>query len=263
VSGLETVVKSHVGKVRTRNEDSALLLHWQMHGQEETERITLAAVADGMGGHANGHVASKMALRGLASALVQGLANAPLEGFARLPDNQVVDLLSSAVAGAVQRVNQAVEFGLNDMGATLCAALFVGDRAVIANIGDSRAYLIDGSIQQITTDHSVVAQLVSRGELTAEEARVHPRRNEIYKMIGFGRPVQPDLFTLELQPGDLLLLCSDGLSNLVTEAELFGSLAGGRPMEGGAQALVDLALHRGADDNVTLVGVRVPHKGGR
>ncbi len=251
------MIKTHVGRVRQRNEDSAVLMQWQMQGQEAPENLLLAAVSDGMGGHANGQIASKMALRGLSSALMTGLANAPLEGIGRLTDDQVTELLGAAVAGAVQRVNQAAEFGLNDMGATLCATLFFGDLAVIANIGDSRAYLIAETIQQITTDHSVVNQLVSRGELTAEEARKHPRRNEIYRMIGFGRPVQPDLFTLQLQTGDLLLLCSDGLSNLVTDTELLVALAGGKALAPAMQGLIDLALARGGDDNITLVAVRV------
>ncbi|MFZ5823379.1 MAG: Stp1/IreP family PP2C-type Ser/Thr phosphatase [Bacillota bacterium] len=254
----EATCKSDVGRVRQRNEDSALLMHWQMEGHDSGAMLLLAAVADGMGGHANGHLASKMALRALAASLTQGFANAPLEGIASLSDEKLVDLLAAAVDGAVQKVNQAAEYGLNDMGCTLTAALLVGSRAFIANIGDSRAYLIAESPQQITTDHSVVAQLVSKGELTPEEARVHPRRNEIYRMIGFGRPVQPDLFTLQLQADDVLLLCSDGLSNLVSDEELQAAVAGGQSLEQAAQGLVDVANSRGGDDNITVVLVRTP-----
>ena len=142
------------------------------------------------------------------------------------------------------------------MGSTVVAGLLHASKVTLAHVGDSRAYLIAESIQQITTDHSVVAQLVSKGELTPDEARVHPRRNEIYRMIGFGRPVQPDLFTLQLQAGDVLLLCSDGLSNLVTDDELRATVAGGQSLEQAAQGLVDVANSRGGDDNITVVLVR-------
>lgn len=252
----EIVIKTDTGRVRQRNEDSAIAIDWRLAGSPPGDTVLLAAVSDGMGGHSNGHVASKMVLRSLGASLAQGLANAPLEGVGSLSEEQLIDLLASAVQGAVQRLNQAAEHGLNDMGATLCTALVVENQAFIANIGDSRAYLIDGSIQQLTTDHSVVAQLAARGELTPEEARVHPRRNEIYRMIGFGRPAHPDFATLQLEPGDVLMLCSDGLTNLVTDEEIREALVAGSPLEAAAEQLIDLANSRGGDDNITIVAVR-------
>lgn len=256
--------KTDTGRVRQRNEDSVIVMKWELAGQGPGDTVLLAAVSDGMGGHANGQLASKMALRSLAATLAGGLANVPLEGMGVLTEDQIVDLLAAAVQGAVNRVNQAADYGLNDMGATLCAALITDTRAFIANVGDSRAYLIDSEIQQITTDHSVVAQLVSKGELTPAEARAHPRRNEIYRMIGFGRPVQPDFFTLQLRPGDRLLLCSDGLSNLVTDEELLSLAGSGEPLDGVAERLVELANSRGGDDNITVMLVQAPTSfGGR
>lgn len=264
-SQFETIQMTDAGQVRQRNEDSALLLSWQMVGEHPGGEVLLAAVADGMGGHANGHVASKMALRALGAALAQGLSRAPLEGAETLTDDQVVNLLNEAVAAASNQVNQAEQFGLVDMGTTLCAALVVGPTAYLANVGDSRAYLVEqGAVQQITQDHSLVAQLVAKGELTPAEAQVHPKRNEIYRMLGFGRPSQPDFFTLQLQEGDTLVLCSDGLTNMVSDAELHEALSG--PLELGAAAagLIDLANSRGGLDNITLVAVRVkPAAGGR
>lgn len=257
VAAFDIALKTDVGRVRQRNEDSAIAMDWRMEGHQAGGGVLLAAVSDGMGGHSNGHIASKMALRSLVASMAQGLANAPMEGLERLSDDQMIDLLAAAVEGAVQKVNQAADYGLNDMGATLCAALLVGKRAFLANIGDSRAYLIGGSIQQLTTDHSVVAQLVSRGELTPEEARVHPRRNEIYRMIGFGRPVQPDFFTLDMEANDVLLLCSDGLTNLVHDEEIQSLMTAGPSLDTAAQQLVDLANSRGGDDNITVVALRV------
>lgn len=254
----EVSLKTDTGRVRQRNEDSAMVMDWHLDGNPPGDRVLLAAVSDGMGGHANGHLASKMVLRSLSATLAGGLANAPMEGVGMLSDDQVIDLLAAAVQGAVQRMNQAAEYGLNDMGATLSTALIVDNRAFLANVGDSRAYLIDGAIQQITTDHSVVAQLVAKGELTPAEAKTHPRRNEIYRMIGFGRAVQPDFFTLQLRPGDVLLLCSDGLSNLVTDEEMLGAVGGGQSLDAATEGLVSLANSRGGDDNITVVAVR-PH----
>ncbi len=260
ISHFETVTRSDVGRVRHRNEDSALLLQWEMFGEQAGGQVALAAVADGMGGHANGNIASKMALRALSAALVQGLSRAPLEGPELLAPEQLANMLAEAVAAAAQQLIQAEQYGLVDMGTTLCGALFVGSGAYIANVGDSRAYLIDGeqgTIQQITQDHSLVAQLVAKGELTPEEALVHPKRNEIYRMLGFGRQAQPDLFTLQLQAQDTLLLCSDGLTNMVSDEELRQMLSGDLPLKEGADRLIDLANSRGGLDNITLVAVRV------
>lgn len=250
-------VRTDTGRVRSHNEDSSLLLQLELFAQPEAAPALLGAVADGMGGHTNGQLASKMALRALAASVVQGLNRAPLEGPQALTQEQAVNLLAEAVQASAAQLAEAERHGLVDMGTTLCAALLLGRRAFIANLGDSRAYLYDGELQQITEDHSVVAQLVARGELTPEEARSHPRRNEIYRMLGFGRITRPDLFVLDLEPGDLLLLCSDGLTGHVTDAELASLLSAGRPLEETAAELVASANQAGGEDNITALLIRV------
>lgn len=253
----DMAVRTDTGRVRSHNEDSSLLLQLELFSQPKSEPVLLGAVADGMGGHSNGQLASKVALRALASGLVQGLNRAPLEGPQSLTQEQAVNLLAEGVQAASAQLAEADRHGLIDMGTTLCAALLIGRRAFIANLGDSRAYLHAGELQQITEDHSIVAQLVAKGELTPEEALNHPRRNEIYRMLGFNRSSQPDLFILDLQPGDRLLLCSDGLTGHVRDAELESLLAAGKPLDETADELVALANQRGGEDNITALLIQV------
>ncbi|HLO04356.1 MAG TPA: protein phosphatase 2C domain-containing protein [Symbiobacteriaceae bacterium] len=233
-----------------------MTLEWSLLGEGAPERLLLAAVADGMGGHEGGEIASRLVARALGDSIATGLSRAPLEGL-ELGSDTLATLLERGVAAASARVAEAGEHGLVEMGTTLCAALVTASGACVANVGDSRAYLIDGGAQQITTDHSLVQRLVDQGAITPAEALDHPNRHEIYRMIGFGRQAQPDLFALPLQPGDVLLLCSDGLSNLVSPAELAGAFDGQPPLGPAVDSLIRLALDRGAPDNVTAVAVRL------
>lgn len=252
MSPYAVALQTDVGRVRPSNEDSGLALQLQF---TDHEPLLLAAVADGMGGHSHGQLASRVALRSLAAAVMQGLARVPLEGAQALADEQLVNLLQGAVQAAAQQLAEAERHGLVDMGTTLCAALLVGKRAFLANLGDSRAYLYDGNLQQLTEDHSVVQQLVNKGELTPAEAEHHPRKNEIYKLLGMGRQSQPDLFTLELEAGDRLLLCTDGLTGPVGDQELRQQLK--KPLGQAVEDLIDLANRRGGDDNITALLIEV------
>ena len=255
----ETVIRTGRGCVRSRNQDVAMTMEWSLLGEGAPERILLATVADGMGGHERGEVASRLVARALGDSVATGLSRAPLEGL-DLGSDALADLLQRGVAAATARLMEAGEHGLVEMGTTLVAALVTGSGACVANVGDSRAYLIDGEAQQITTDHSLVQRLVDQGAITPEEALDHPNRHEIYRMIGFGRQAQPDLFALPLQAGDVLLLCSDGLSNLVTPAELAAAFDRRPPLGQAVDHLVNLALERGAPDNVTALAVRLSER---
>lgn len=253
----ERVIRTDRGCVRNRNQDVGFTMEWSLVGEGAPEQLLLALVADGMGGHERGEVASRLVARAMGDSVATGLSRAPLEGIGPGSDH-LADLLQRGVAAASARLAEAGEHGLVEMGTTLCAALLTEAGACVANVGDSRAYLIDdGEAQQITTDHSVVQRLVDQGAISAAEAIDHPSRHEIYKMLGFGRQVQPDLFALPLQPGDVLLLCSDGLSNLVLPTELAAAFAAGAPLGPAVDRLLRLALERGAPDNVTAVAVRL------
>lgn len=246
---------SDAGRIRSRNEDASLLLQWEMAGAGAQVPVLLAAVADGMGGHEGGHLASALALRTLAAATLQRLCALPAGG--PVGEAQLIAALREAIAAAAANVNAACA-RRGPMGCTLAAALLWGRRLLVANVGDSRVYLVHQQLQQLTVDHSLVARLVAQGEISAEEARVHPRRHEIYRMIGFGRAAQPDFYAVDLVAGDAVLLCSDGLYTMVPEADLYAVFR--RPGLSDAERcrlLVAMANDAGGEDNITAVLIRV------
>ncbi len=228
---------SHVGRVRTVNEDRAL------------EGLTLFAVADGMGGHAGGEVAAAIAVEALEA------------GFNRTPT-------MDGLVAAVQDANRAVwERGVGDqalrgMGTTVTAAALVatadGDRLVLVNVGDSRSYRFhDGTLDQLSVDHSVAEELVAQGALSEAEAAVHPKRHILTRALGIGPQVEVDLWEVVPEDGDRYLLCSDGLSNEVLPDGIAGVLSSVRDPHEAAETLVGLANQSGGNDNITAVVVDV------
>lgn len=226
--------KSITGK-RSRNEDCALIL--------QTERVQACAVSDGMGGHAAGEMASKTAVESL-------------QDWLGVPDAEPVSLLRRAFLQANDKVytlsySDPSMFG---MGCTLVAAMLHPDTFYAANVGDSRLYLFHGNtIRQITKDHSFVAELVMRGIITPEEAKTHPRRNLITRAIGTDESVEVDLFCEDWKAGDILLLCSDGLCGVLTDAQLASHLMDAADLSAACDSLVQHALDAGSTDNITVV----------
>lgn len=252
---------SDVGRVRTTNQDSYCAVDlrpaWDGHA---------FAVADGMGGHMAGEVASAVAVMTFLDAVREHLARADGEAS-----------LAQAIIAAFHAANAAVatadpppaagagktNHGQPGMGTTLTAVLVNGQALAWGHVGDSRAYLFHaGELRQLTQDHSVVGELVRQGRLSAVEAAVHPQRNVLTSALGMPTLEQIDNGRAELQPGDALLLCTDGLSNLVGPQELAKAVrdASGSPDDWDTLAarLVELANRRGGHDNVTLVAVMVP-----
>jgi len=233
VTVLRSGSATHVGRVRAVNEDRSI------------ESSTLFAVADGMGGHAGGEVAAGTAIDSLE------------RGFSHEPS-------ADGLVDAVHEANQAVwEQGHSDpslrgMGTTLVATALVpteeGDRLVVVNIGDSRAYqLHQGALSQLSVDHSVAEALVARGELSEEEAQIHPHRHILTRALGVDPDVEVDVWELVPEQGDRFLLCSDGLTNEVDAEEIRRVLVEtGDPREA-AESLVDLANEAGGNDNITAV----------
>ena len=222
-----------VGRVRTVNEDRAL------------EGTTLFAVADGMGGHAGGEVASAIAIEALQT------------GFTRTPT-------TDGLVAAVQEANRAVwQAGVQDqalrgMGTTVVAAALVamgeGDRLVLVNVGDSRAYRFHaGSLVQLSLDHSVAEELVARGELSEAEAAVHPHRHILTRALGVAPAVEVDVWDVVPVEGDRFLLCSDGLTNEVVPDLITSVLATISDPKAAAEKLVSLANESGGNDNITAV----------
>ncbi len=221
---------THVGLVRRQNEDSFV------------GSSGLYAVCDGMGGARAGEVASEVACRVLTD----------------MPSNPGAEELREAITRANQLIRERslADPTLAGMGTTLTAASGTGGLLTIAQVGDSRAYLLRaGELRQVTEDHSLVAELIRRGQLTPEQAAVHPHRSIITRALGTEETVRPDILELSLEAGDRVMLCSDGLSGMVPEDELEMTLGAGEDPQGVADGLVEAALRHGGEDNVTVVVV--------
>ncbi len=249
---------SDVGCMRALNEDSVLTLEMTRIRRSIGEPLGLYAVADGMGGHAAGDVASALAIDTLARKAISELWVDYLTDSETLPDASVW------LKAAIQEANQAV-FGrrrasTSDMGTTIVAALVCcsKNKVTIAHAGDSRAYVINqAAIRQVTTDHSLVQRLIQLGQLTPEEARTHPQRNVIYKNLGDKPRVEPDVTEITLEPDDRLLLCSDGLSGMLSDATIHRIvMAAGSPQEA-CRRLVEAANEAGGEDNISVIVVQL------
>jgi PPM family protein phosphatase len=226
-----------VGRMRKNNEDSYL------------SSQPVAAVADGMGGHSAGEVASAIAIEELAALGSRG----PWES-----ETAATDDLKQAILRANRRIREmaASDRKLNGMGTTLVALLEDGDMVHVANVGDSRGYLLrQGELSQVTVDHSLVQELVDDGRLSPEDAERHPQRSVITRALGIEPEVEFDLFTYKLQVGDRLLLCSDGLSDVVEPTQIRNVLLRVRNSHQAARKLVTVANEQGGPDNITVIVV--------
>ena len=234
------------GCVRKMNQDA--------YDIQQLDRNTLlCVVCDGMGGAKSGNIASSLAVD-VFSQEIQRFWTANMEW------DRADQLMKSAVKLANFTVyDQAMQFEEFDgMGTTLVAAFIRGRKASIVNVGDSRAYRINqNGIRQITKDHSVVQMMVDRGELTAEMAKRYPGKNLITRAVGTEASVSCDVFRQELSKGDYLLLCSDGLSNLLDDQEILFEVVHGVNKERCCKRLLDIAISRGSPDNVTCVLVSI------
>lgn len=209
----------------------------------------LLVVCDGMGGAKSGNVASRLATEVFVGE-VRRTAREDMNA------GQIGQMLRDAVSLANQAVfeQSKVSSDFTGMGTTLVAAVLLSDRAVIANVGDSRAYIFDkDGIRFMTVDHSLVELMVRRGEITREQAKTHPSKNLITRAVGTEANVDCDLYNQELRPGDAVLLCSDGLSNEMADQEILFEVVHGVQKDGCCQRLLDIAKGRGAPDNVTVV----------
>lgn len=232
---------SDIGKVRQQNQDAFRV-------EEPAPERVLMVVCDGMGGARAGNVASELAASAFGDAVLEALK-----------DPNLGSEIPSMMADAVKDANRAVwNRGSTDldclgMGTTLVAALVLEKTCHIVNVGDSRAYWVNAEgIRKITRDHSVVEDLVLRGEITPEQARTHPQKNLITRALGTTEGTKADLYEETCEAGSFLLLCTDGLTNVVTDQEiLYEIIHGGKP-EDCCKRLLDTALQRGAPDNVTV-----------
>jgi serine/threonine protein phosphatase PrpC len=242
---MKTVGLSDRGKIREINEDAFRIL-------DSLEARVLAVVADGMGGHLAGEVASRMAVDSVCNTV-----GARLREAAEPTDEK--ELLYEVIERANEEIYQfsMQNSQLSGMGTTIVAALADANRLLVAHVGDSRLYLCsEGQLIQLTEDHSHVQNLVNQGIITAEEAKFHPKRNIILRALGTDPFVEIDLLEYRWQQQDIVLMCSDGLSNLVSDEELLHALQLAWEPQEILQWLIDKANGYGGDDNITAVFMR-------
>jgi serine/threonine protein phosphatase PrpC len=241
--------RTDVGRKREHNEDSFLI----------ADDLSLYVVADGMGGHAGGDIASRLAVATIERVVRQARERpgGPFSVRAPLPESPLADLLRDAVEAACTAIYRKAQEDpdLSGMGTTVSALLVQGRDVFIAHVGDSRVYLSRGRLlQQITEDHSLVNEQVKAGVITAEEARTSRFKNIITRSVGFEEEVLVDVMGVVAEPGDVFVLCSDGLANMVEDGEI-GEMARRIPFDELPDRLVDLANARGGEDNITVVCV--------
>lgn len=228
---------TEVGLVRKQNEDSICVI----------PDLAFFAVADGMGGHLAGEIASKMAIESITHQLKSGnmkeIDKLLLEG---------VYLANAKIFSTARK-----ETSYRGMGTTITAAVISKRQLILAHVGDSRAYIIrDRKIHLLTEDHSLAQEMVRNGGITKEQARAHPHRNVLTRALGTDLSVDVDLFKFNLENRDIVLLCSDGLSGLLEDSEILGLVSVNDPARA-AQNLVDEALNRGGTDNISVIVVVV------
>jgi serine/threonine protein phosphatase PrpC len=233
--------KTDIGRIRLVNEDRSVV-------QNELNGFVLAIVADGMGGHQAGDIASQMAIEAIQ------------EHLQTLEKEMSIDMCKAALQTAIEKANQTVyEFALSreqyyGMGTTVVAILANEQFLAIGHIGDSRAYLVTvDKIIQLTEDHSLVTELLRSGQITAEEANHHPRRNVLTRALGTDANVEVEVGHLEWQRDDIVLMCSDGLSGQLDSHVLFSILHKEQDLDWKADQLVAEALQAGGDDNISVI----------
>ena len=235
-----------VGKVRTIDEDSILAADLSFGVNSESSKFLLLAVADGMGGHAKGEEASKIALNAIARTVIPELFN----------DTPFTELLEKGIQNANQDIlDYTAKYPESSgMGTTSVCAVVKGNEVHLANVGDSRAYVIsDDEIRGVTTDHSYVQALVDEGKITQAEAREHPKKNIITKAVGISPSVEADKSILTLGSDESLLLCCDGVIAHLTDEDIHKIINDSPDPQSACQKIVDTANERGGSDNISLI----------
>ena len=263
---LQAASHSDAGDVRRSepNEDSTLVLMLQRIHESNAQPSGVFIVADGLGGHDNGQVASRMTISIIAERMVRELFAEPLltekEGEAPKPfdEDGIVALLRGAVEDANTALCQVNERDKTDMGSTITGFMVVGDHAYILNVGDSRTYMLrGGQLYKLTNDHSLVEQLVAGGLIEPDDVYTHPQRSQIFRSLGDKLNVQIDIFKQQLLPGDIVLSCSDGLWEMVRNPQIESILNAASDPQTACYQLVETANANGGEDNISAVLVFV------
>lgn len=240
---MKIVAKTDKGLVRSSNQDAYAV--GELPGE-----VAWAVVCDGMGGEAGGNIASALAVKVISEKITSAYNE-------KMRDASIKNLLDSAICAAnIEVYDMAYSRpDLQGMGTTVVAVIVRDKTAFIAHAGDSRAYIVSGeTIQQITTDHSLVQNMVDRGEITAEQAQHHPKKNLITRAVGVEKRIDIDFSEIDLNDNETLILCTDGLSNFVTNEEMIDDIKDGQ-YYAFADRLVKRANKNGGGDNITVVAI--------
>ena len=240
-----------VGKQRELNEDSVFAMTTIMAGNSGNLPFGLYIVADGMGGHQFGEVASNAAIRSVAGYVVKKFH----PYLFQINSEPMEESFQEIMQAAVREAQRAIQKEAPGSGTTLTAALVVGQQVTIAHVGDSRAYFIhqDGQVEAITRDHSLVKRLEELGHITPEEAANYPHRNVLYRALGQGEILDPDIFTLGFPQPGYLMICSDGLWGVITEQDLVRAIDEASTLQRACQNLVNAANTAGGPDNISVI----------
>lgn len=239
---MKAYAKTDIGSKRSMNQDSMYCNENQVGSFRN-----LFIVADGMGGHRAGDHASKLCVESIVESIEKSGHMTP------------VTIFEEAVTFANKTVYDEAKSNpeYDGMGTTMVACTLLEDKLYIANIGDSRLYLIDDEIQQITSDHSLVEEMVKIGNITESEARVHPHKNIITRALGIDQSVHADYFEISVKKFNYILMCSDGLSNMLEDEEMEYIIKQSETIEQAVNKLVDRANENGGDDNITVIVVQI------
>lgn len=234
------------GRIRENNQDYYYF--------SKSSKLPLFIVADGMGGHKAGEVASKMAV----DVIVKVFTEADINKLDR--EDVIIDTIRRAIVEANNVIFQKSieDLECNGMGTTITIAYLLNNKLIIGHIGDSRAYSIkDNELKQETEDHSLVAQLVKNGSITAKEAQFHPQKNIITRAVGTSKSIDIDIVIAEVKKDDIILLCTDGLTNMVDESEIKNIIFTNENMQSACDNLVKKANELGGIDNITVIAVKI------
>lgn len=242
---MEIGVKTDAGRVRDINQDAYYV--------SSNEEYPLFIVADGMGGHKAGEVASRMAIEIISKKLIESLKNLILD------DKGIQDLIKESIFLANEEIYQKSleDEKFSGMGTTVILAYVTDNKIFIGHVGDSRAYLLrEGVLHQITQDHTLVEELIKNGSISREEAKHHPQRNIITRAVGTSKNIDLDLIIEQKYKDDILLLCSDGLTNMLKDEEIRESLLTNKDIQIACEDLIRLSNDRGGYDNITVLAVK-------
>jgi len=252
---------THAGKVRSHNEDYVAKLDYSLDQSGAAEPMGLYIVADGMGGYQQGEKASRDSVRGAFRDFIEGHILLDLRSAThRLSAPQASPTVEETLRTLVTEANRLVyrkrqETGTR-RGTTITAVLIVGSKAAVANVGDSRTYLMrGGELRQLTQDHSLVFSLFKAGQITEEQIYSHPKKNEVYRSLGEQEDIKVDIFPLAIQAGDRLLLCSDGLWEMVRNPQIAAILANAATPQAACDRLVAAQVARQGEDNISALAV--------